>query len=253
VTNTRSPALIDRVAAEFTEDSLEDRILGATLRCMARWGVAKTTIDDIAREAGCSRATIYRAFPGGKDALVAATWSSQAGAFFIALAAEIDRQDSLEDALVVGLTESSRAIASHEALHYLVEHEPGVILPYLSFDGIDPLLDWASEFAVPCFARFTDAESARHLGEWMARILVSYNFGPSSSSDFTDPAETRRFLSTFVLPGLAGLAELAGLAVPGDLPVGSDASDASEPSVELIRETNNPPPRGAAFAQRSTP
>ena len=32
--------------------------------CIARWGTAKTTLDDIAREAGCSRATIYRLFPG---------------------------------------------------------------------------------------------------------------------------------------------------------------------------------------------
>ena len=45
---------------------LEQRILAATIRCVSRWGVGKTTLDDIAREAGCSRATIYRVVPGGK-------------------------------------------------------------------------------------------------------------------------------------------------------------------------------------------
>ncbi|MEA2588672.1 MAG: hypothetical protein QOH66_1599, partial [Actinomycetota bacterium] len=54
----------DRVATQ------EQRVIDAALRCIARWGIAKTTLDDIAREASCSRATIYRLFPGGKDALL---------------------------------------------------------------------------------------------------------------------------------------------------------------------------------------
>jgi AraC-like DNA-binding protein len=41
------------------------RIIDATLACLARHGTAKTTVDDIARQAGVSRATVYRAFPGG--------------------------------------------------------------------------------------------------------------------------------------------------------------------------------------------
>ena len=49
------------------------RIVEATLRCIARWGIAKTTLDDVAREAGCGRATIYRAFPGGKAEVLTAT------------------------------------------------------------------------------------------------------------------------------------------------------------------------------------
>ena len=47
----------------------DKRIVDATLRCVGRWGLAKTTLDDVAREAGCSRATVYRLFPGGKDSL----------------------------------------------------------------------------------------------------------------------------------------------------------------------------------------
>ena len=47
-----------------------ERITAGALVCIARWGTAKTTLDDIAREAGCSRATIYRLFPGGKRAVL---------------------------------------------------------------------------------------------------------------------------------------------------------------------------------------
>src|SRR3954471_14382319 len=48
-----------------------DRILEATCACVARYGLAKTTVEDAAREAGLSRATVYRYFPGGKDQLIA--------------------------------------------------------------------------------------------------------------------------------------------------------------------------------------
>lgn len=45
-----------------------DRILDAAGRCFADKGVARTSIGDIAREAGCSRPTVYRYFED-RDAL----------------------------------------------------------------------------------------------------------------------------------------------------------------------------------------
>ncbi len=44
---------------------VRERLLQATYDCVARWGLAKTTVEDAAREAGVSRATVYRYFPGG--------------------------------------------------------------------------------------------------------------------------------------------------------------------------------------------
>ena len=40
------------------------RVLDGALACVARVGLGKTTLDDVAREAGCARATVYRCFPG---------------------------------------------------------------------------------------------------------------------------------------------------------------------------------------------
>ena len=51
------------------------RTIEATYACVARRGIAKTTVEDVAREAGISRATVYRAFPGGRDELIDATIS----------------------------------------------------------------------------------------------------------------------------------------------------------------------------------
>src|SRR6185437_2489660 len=62
------------------------RIVDAALRCLARQGVAKTTADDIAREAGLSRATLYRAFPGGKDGVLHAVVETETARLFSELA-----------------------------------------------------------------------------------------------------------------------------------------------------------------------
>jgi len=55
---------------------VRERLLQATYSCVARWGLAKTTVEDAAREAGVSRATVYRYFPGGRDELISAVSSS---------------------------------------------------------------------------------------------------------------------------------------------------------------------------------
>ncbi|MGZ4705878.1 MAG: TetR/AcrR family transcriptional regulator, partial [Acidimicrobiales bacterium] len=69
--NETTSALLSQPMGDFAADNeLADRILEAALRCVARWGLIKTTVDDVAREAGCSRATIYRAFPGGKQSVI---------------------------------------------------------------------------------------------------------------------------------------------------------------------------------------
>lgn len=187
--------------------SVEDRILVATLRCVARWGIGKTTLDDIAREARCGRATVYRCFPGGKDVLLEATWRRELTGFFDRLTTEVDRLDTLEDVLVHALHSACREIAEHAPLQYLLEHEPSAILPFVAFDGLDPLLSWSSEFAVPRLLRFVSPDVARVLGPWIARLVVSYGFEPDDRSpNLGDEAEARRFVLTYVLPGVVAMA-----------------------------------------------
>src|SRR5687767_11081360 len=128
----------------------EERVLDAALRCIARWGVAKTTLDDIAREAGCSRATVYRLFPGGKDVVLDAVVGRELRQFFEGLAAELDRcRDDLEELLVAGVTFASRGIRDHGVLQLLLRHEPEVILPLVAFDRFDVVLDAAAAFCAP--------------------------------------------------------------------------------------------------------
>src|SRR2546423_4583695 len=86
------------------------RVVDGALRCIARWGVAKTTLDDVAREAGCSRATVYRFFPGGKDALVQAVVRAEVDQFLDAVGRRLDAvaDQGLEELLVHGMAEAGR-------------------------------------------------------------------------------------------------------------------------------------------------
>jgi AcrR family transcriptional regulator len=183
----------------------EARIVDATLACIARWGTAKTTLDDVARQAGCSRATVYRLFPGGRDALFEAVANAELQRFFDGLAVRLAEADTLEDLVVAGLTEAGRRIRANEALRFLVAHEPGVIMPRLAFDRADVVLRRAGEFAAPYLERWLSPRDARRAGEFVTRLALSYSLCDAGAVDLTDEASVRDLVRSFVLPGLLPL------------------------------------------------
>src|SRR5438874_9899399 len=103
-------AVVDLRAAPTVQ---VQRLVDATLRCIARWGVAKTALDDVAREAGLSRATVYRLFPGGRDGLLDVVARVEIARFFSAVAARLETAPDLEELLVAGMTEAGRRIIDH--------------------------------------------------------------------------------------------------------------------------------------------
>jgi AcrR family transcriptional regulator len=177
------------------------RISDAVMRCISRTGVTKTTIDDLAREAGCSRATVYRTFPGGREEAIAASVETEVARFFSALAVEMGRAEDLEDAIVAGIVATATAVEDHAALQYVLANEPGILLPHLCFAPMDRVLGVASTFVAPFLARWLDPDAARRVAEWAARIVVSYIATPAPGVDLRDEKSARHLVSTFVMPG----------------------------------------------------
>ena len=204
-----SPSDPGRVRHLGTDDpsSQRIRIVDAALRCLARQGLAKTTLDDVAREARFSRATLYRAFPGGKESVMAAVVETEAARMFSALAVVMGEAHDLEDVLVAGMTEATRLLGSHPALTFLVAHEPGTVLPHLAFGEMDELLRHVGDAAAPFFARWLEPEQAARAAEWAVRIMLSYLSCPSPGVDLADPDSARRLVRRFVLPGIQALRE----------------------------------------------
>ncbi|MDQ1427919.1 MAG: hypothetical protein QOK39_1395 [Acidimicrobiaceae bacterium] len=182
--------------------SLEGRIVAAALRCIRQWGLAKTTLDDVARQADCSRATLYRVFPGGKDALLQAVAQSEITRVSRAVTCELDAAGSLGEALAQAMAVAAGLIADHGALQFLLAHEPETVMPWLAFRHGEELLAFSSTVAAPHLARWLSPGEARRAGEWAVRIILSFCFCPSPGVDLTDLATARRVVATFMLPGL---------------------------------------------------
>ena len=68
--------------------------------------------------------------------------------------------NDLEDVLVAGMVEAARRMQSRSALAYLLEHEPGAVLPYLTFAELDRILMVAGDLAAPFFARWLEPAQA---------------------------------------------------------------------------------------------
>src|SRR5207302_3283343 len=176
----------------------DKRIVDATLRCVARWGVNKTTLEDVAREAGMSRATIYRLVPGGKDGLMELVARFEVTEFFQKLGATLEAATDLEDLVVTGMLEAGRHIAEHPALQFILHYEPQIVLPGLAFAQMERVLRLAGAFATPYLAKFIAIDEAPEAAEWIIRILLSYAGCPSPTVDITDEASVRRLVRTFV-------------------------------------------------------
>jgi AcrR family transcriptional regulator len=200
------------------------RIVDAALTCLARQGLGKTTVDDIAREAGFSRATLYRTFPGGKEAVVAAVVETEVARLFSSLAVVMGEATDLEDVLVAGMVESARRLSGHGALAYLLIHEPDVILPRLVFAEMDRILFTAGDFAAPFFARWLSPDEASRAAEWAVRIVLTYLADPAPGTDLSDPEDTRALVRAFVMPGILALRSASNTSTSTSTSIPSDPS-----------------------------
>ncbi len=174
-------------------------IVDAAGACLARWGVSKTTVADLAQEAGCSRATIYRTFPGGKSQIMALYGLSELHAFFEEAVRLVGEADTLEAALVDLITNAANGLADHQGFQFMLTHEPGLVLPYLGFSNIDRLYLLAAEALAPPFARFAP-DHATQIVELAARICLSHTFQPSDTVDLCDRDDVRRLVSRHLIP-----------------------------------------------------
>ena len=55
----------------------------------------------------------------------------------------------------------------------------------------------------PAVTRFLNAVAATRLGEWIARLTLSYLFSPSEHFDIADAQHVRALVDDFVVPGFA--------------------------------------------------
>jgi AcrR family transcriptional regulator len=185
-------------------DGPRQRILEATYACVARWGLSKTTVEDAAREARLSRATVYRYFPGGRDELIDAVVSWQFLVFFGRLYEEVHGASSLEEVLERGLLFARRSLLEHEVLQKMLEIEPDVLMPKLTVES-NRTVGLIAGFLVPYLHEHGRAEGVEvhEAADFLARMILSYISSPGHW-DLADPAQVATLVRTELLAGIVG-------------------------------------------------
>lgn len=181
-----------------------ERLLQAAFACVARYGIAKTTVEDVAREAGVSRATVYRQFPGGKDQLISETIRWESDRFLAELAAAIQDAPDFATTVEEAIFFARNALAQHAVFQKVLETEPDTLLPALTVD------DARLRAIVAAFLR-THLEPEKHdlaegvtvegATDHVARLLMSF-MGATGSWDLTNRDEVRRLVRTELLAGV---------------------------------------------------
>jgi AcrR family transcriptional regulator len=181
-------------------------LLGATYRCIERFGLAKTTVEDVVKESGVSRATIYRQFPGGRDELLLETVGWEVANYFTVLADHVRDAPDLEALLRDGLMYAHRSVQEHAVLTKILDTEPERLLPLLTTEAMRTL-PFIADFLHPYLRREAEAGRLRpgvdldRASDNLARAILSL-IGAHGRWDLTDPAQVDSLVRTELLAGI---------------------------------------------------
>ncbi len=186
--------------------TVRDRVLAAAYTCVTRFGLAKTTIDDVVKESGVSRATIYRHFPGGRDELLHATVAWELARYFNELADEVRDAPDLAHLLEDGLLFARRSVQEHQVLQKMLVTEPERLLPLLTTEA-GKTLPFIAAFLHPYLVREQQAGRLRdgvdldRAAEYLARGILAL-IGEAGRWDFTDRAQVADVVRNELLGGI---------------------------------------------------
>ena len=148
----------------------QEKILEAAETCFQRFGIAKTTLGDVAREAGVARVTLYRQF-ADKEALFAGTTARIVRRRWRDIADGVGPRESLEDWVVGVLSENWRQLQDTEFDRMFREagaYDEGMAFA-LGPEGpaciVEPMEACVGQYAVR--QQLAPGVSPQDLAEWM--------------------------------------------------------------------------------------
>lgn len=180
-----------------------DRVVAAAEHCFARYGVAKTTVEDVAAAAGTSRATVYRIFPGGRDEIILAALLASAQEFLPQIPVRLRSARSTGDAIVELVISAVMWVRTEPWRESLLSTPLSRAIT--SADTAAPYAVCAA-FIEPYFAQAKQAGLVRpNVGlddavEYVVRMIHSLLIVPGRHE--RTAAQLRRYVRTFVLPAL---------------------------------------------------
>jgi len=193
MTTEAAPSLLALVRAA-DEEHVE--VLDAALSAFLEFGIRKSSMNEIARRAGISPATLYRRFAQKSD-IVLAVGIREVRRFVASVDRAIDPTDSAEDQIVDQFVAFSSGLRRNKLLIRLLESEPETVLPALTVNGAPILMlgrDYVADFIRRLQAAGTIAQfDAEPVAEMIARVALSMALTPQTSIPLRDEAAARQF------------------------------------------------------------
>ena len=183
------------------------RILQAAHHCFSHYGFQKTSMEDIAREAGVSRGSVYRHFPD-KDSLFRAVSQQQAEAFLDEMQHRTARIADLGGQIDEIARMTLEYLRDDPINAAMARTDPDAFARAITTGGFE-LLAMATEAVVPLVEAAVERGEVRadldtrRGAEWITRIVFSLVSTPSVTFDRDDPAQRQAFLRDFLVPGLS--------------------------------------------------
>jgi TetR/AcrR family transcriptional regulator, repressor for uid operon len=170
---------IDHPVQASPEEATRARLLDAAFACAGRFGLGRTTMSDVAREARLSRQTVYRYFPSKHDLLMALVLREEE-VLLETIRSAVEPHADLRPALEAAFRTILSQMRAHPLLDRLMATEPQELLPYLTVEA-NPVRDMGVRLMEQVFADRMEGVSPvlmHRAAELCSRIVTSYAIMP---------------------------------------------------------------------------
>jgi AcrR family transcriptional regulator len=183
-------------------ETRNDEIVQAAVRCVRRLGASKVSVEDIAAEAGVSRRTLYRLYPN-RRAIMRAVIFHRLEKIAAAIQDMMRKCTTFEDCVVTGSIQTIKIANKDEVYLSIFEEDRTLILnnpSYRTGTQVEPLFlsTWAGIFDRGRKEGKIPKNLTNHeLADWLMNIHQMLEWREDLSDE-----EQAALLRTFVLPSL---------------------------------------------------
>jgi len=195
----------DRPVAQRSSERTREAILQAAHDCILRYGIRRTSMQEVARYANVSRGLVYRYY-SDKDSLINAVVDRSSQRHMAEFEELVSRFDLLEDK-VVAVAGWIREKSLPKLFFNLDETEPERLAAMLTTQSDVLVAGWI-EFWVPHIKVARDRGevraniNARHAAEWLTRALLGLVYAKTVTFDADNPRQLRKFIRDHAVAGL---------------------------------------------------
>ncbi|HEY9036773.1 MAG TPA: TetR/AcrR family transcriptional regulator [Pseudomonadales bacterium] len=186
-------------SAVVANPDTRQRILDAAIRCVQGFGIEKTSMNDIAREAGVTRPTVYHYF-GNRDEVVQAALLQSGYGFAERVKKHIQRYPTAEERLVEALMYAYRKLPAEPYLELVTKGNISQMVNETALTSAEGQAICLDIFAAIFEGRDDLAADMAEIIEFSTRLLLSFLIieGPVKRSD----RQLRDLLRRRLLPAL---------------------------------------------------